>query len=755
MRATNSEMKVIFAIFFAVSLSCLTHAQQIIDGRVIDKNTSTPVGSASIYSTDNLYYTISDNEGYFRLAIQGDSTMVFVSCIGYHSQKLEVSNSEEHVLIRLEPHAGIDLKEVTVTSDVNNANSLQTISKIDLNLRPFNSSQDLLRLVPGLFLGEHHGGGVAEHIFFRGFDADHGTDVNVSVDGMPLNLVSQIHGQGFSDLHFLIPELMASYEFGKGPYYAPYGDFATAGYVSFKTPDVVNNSTVKLEGGQFNTGRMMLLLNLLNKKARQKGQNLYVAGEAAYTDGPFDFAQHFNRLNLFGKYYGSISPRSRLTITLSDFSSKWRSSGEIPERAVAAGLIDRFGYIDSLQGGNTSRFNFIARLVTNFSASSYLQNQVYYTHYYFDHHYDDTFFADDSVNGDMMRQREGRDLIGYNGKFTHKSYLQHGVALSSSIGIGWQLNKIYNSELSHIKGNGDLLEYIYLGNIDEMVTNVYVDEILTKNNWLFNVGMRVDYLHFNYEDKLNPQLPAKGKSIASPKLNIQYTFNSAFQAYFKTGKGFHSNDARVVILNQGYKTLPAAYGADLGINWKPLPHLYINAALWYLYLQQEFIYDGDEGTIEPGDKTRRQGIDLSARYQFNHWLFATVDVNLSKARDIEAPKGSNYLPLAVPASSTAGLDFKFDNGMNGGISYRYMKNRPANEDNNLIAKGYFVTDLTANYTKKKYEVGLEIQNLFNTKWREEQFEVESRLRNEPQPVDEVDFTAGTPFFAKIKVAAFF
>ena len=736
-------------------LSLLVQGQQAINGRVINKLTSIPVASATIYSRENSHYSVSDNEGYFSLEIPGDSAMLTISCIGYHSRKLNVSRSQKSLIIQLEPTAAIDLKEVVITSDINSGNSLRTISRIDLNLRPFNSSQDLMRLVPGLFLGEHHGGGIAEHIFFRGFDADHGTDVNVSLDDMPLNLVSQIHGQGFSDLHFLIPELTSTYEFGKGPYYAPYGDFTTAGYVSFKTIETLDKNVVKLEGGQFHTGRVMTMLNLLNKRAAQKGQSLYLAGEAAYTDGPFDFAQHFSRLNLFGKYYGSVSPKSKLTITLSTFASKWRSSGEIPERAVDSGFISRFGYIDSLQGGNTSRTNVIARLVTNFSERSYMQNQIYYSHYYFNHHYDDTFFADDSVNGDMMRQRESRDLAGYNGKFTHRSQPQHSVDLSSSVGVGWQLDKIYNSELSHITGNGDLLEYINFGNIDEWIANGYVDEILRKNGWLFNAGVRLDYLHFNYEDKLNSPLPSKGKAIVSPKLNVQYTFNSAFQAYLKTGKGFHSNDARVVVTNQGYKTLPAAYGADLGMNWKPLPRLYINAAFWYLYLQQEFVYDGDEGTIDPGNKTRRQGIDFSARYQFNQWLFATVDLNLSKARDLEAPKGSDYLPLAVPLSSTGGLDFKFANGLNGGLSYRYMKDRPANEDNTLIAKGYFIADLTANYTQKKYEIGLEIQNLFNTPWREEQFEVESRLRNEPQPVDEVNFTAGTPFFAKIKVAVFF
>jgi outer membrane receptor for monomeric catechols len=221
------------------------------------------------------------------------------------------------------------------------------------------------------------------------------------------------------------------------------------------------------------------------------------------------------------------------------------------------------------------------------------------------------------------------------------------------------------------------------------------------------------------------------------------------------GKGFHSNDAKVVASNQGIDILPAAYGTDFGINWKPIPHLFVNAAAWYLYLQQELVYNADDGTFGPGNKTRREGIDLSARYQITNWLFANFDINYCKARDIQASKGNNYLPLAVPLSSTGGLNVRLHNGLNGGLSYRYMKDRPANEDNSLIAQGYFVSDFTANYTKRNYEIGLEIQNLFNTKWREAQFEVESRMKGESQPVDDISFTPGTPFFAKLKFAVFF
>ncbi len=744
-------MKILIIFLYLLFTSVNGFSQNKISGKITDQKTNEPLESVAVTAIKSGRVTTTDGQGNFKIDFTGDSCLVNISMIGYRSKAIELTHHFSFIHLERGP---VDLKEVIITPQMNTY-SQHNLSAIDLHLRPVNSSQDLMRLVPGLFLGEHHGGGIAEHIFFRGFDADHGTDVNVSVDDMPVNLVSQAHGQGFSDLHFIIPELVTRYEFGKGPYYADHGDFTTAGYVAFHTADVLDKSTVKIEGGQFNTGRILGMFNLLSDKAKHRGESAYLAGEGSYTDGPFDFPQHFGRINLFGKYNVNLSSKQKLTITLSSFTSKWRSSGGIPERAVDEGLIDRFGYVDSVQGGNTNRANIIAKLNSSLSDDLSMENQVYYSRYHFDHHYDDTFFAADSINGDRMKQHEDRDLFGYNGKISHHAWFKNNVELVSSAGLGWQLNKIYNSELSHTDINYKELEYLQLGNIDEMSANGYINENLRFGKWLLNGGMRFDCLYFSYDDKLNPEMPSRSKAIVSPKLNVEYTANSTVQVYLKTGKGFHSNDAKVVVANDGHEVLPAAYGTDIGINWKPVSHLYINTALWYLYLQQEFVYNGDDGTLEPSDKTRRMGIDFSARYQFNKWLFGVVDANLSKARDIQAPKGSDYVPLSVPLSSTGGLDFKFANGFNGGISYRYMKNRPANEDNSLIAKGYFVNDLTAYYTKHKYEVGVEIQNLFNVKWREEQFEVESRLKGEPAPVDDVNFTSGTPFFAKLKFAVFF
>jgi hypothetical protein len=733
---------------------------RVLNGKVIDKNSRLPLEYAVVSAGEKGLPAITDGDGHFELRVRADPDSIRISLVGYRPAtigfvKADSRNQPAGKLLQIELERGpVDLQAVTILPLSNNA-SFHTISGIDLNLRPASSAQDLMRLVPGLFLMQHQGGGVADHIFLRGFDADHGTDVSVSVDEMPLNLVSHAHGQGFSDLHFVIPELVTSYEYGKGPYYADHGDFTTAGYVAFRTVDVLEKSEVKWEAGAFHTGRMMTMVNLLSDKARQRGESAYIAGEVSYTDGPNDYPEHFNRANLFGKYKVDLSPRDQLKITLSTFSSDWRSSGEIPERAVSEGLISRWGYIDSAQGGNTSRSTAIVRLSSSLPNNLLLENQVYYSRYFFLLHYDETFFADDPVNGDQLRQRESRDLYGYNGKLTHHVYFKDNGDLSSAFGVGWQLNNIYGSSLSHTRDYNDVLQYIQYGDTREMAFNAYLDENYRTGNWLFNAGARLDYLYFNYMDKLNPWEPSRNKTVASPKLNIAYTVDDHVQLYIKTGKGFHSNDAKVVATNRGLDVLPSAYGTDLGLNWKPVPHLFLNAALWYLYLQQEFVYNGDDGTFTPGDKTRREGFDLSARYQFSSWLFANWDLNVSHARDLQAAKGNNYLPLSVPLSSTGGLYVKLPYGLDGGISYRYLENRPANSDNSLVAKGYYITDLTVNYTRRKFELGLEIQNLFNTRWEDAQYEVVSKLRNEPQPVDDISFTPGMPFFAKLKWAVFF
>ena len=749
-------------ILFIMAIT-LCNAQNLFKGRVIDSLNRQPIEYAGIISGTPAKTTTTGRNGDFQLRLSCDTATVSISFVGYVTKKVLLQNSTKRIVIALSRGA-IDLSEVVISPGVNN-NSFHTLSGLDLNLRPVNSSQDLMRLVPGLFIAQHMGGGKAEQIFLRGFDADHGTDVNVSVDGMPVNMVSHIHGQGYADLHFLIPETVATFDYGKGPYYTGYGDLNTAGYLSYSTKDALDKSMISIEGGQFNSYRFAGIIDLLGAKAKQNGENAYIAGEYNYTDGAFKLPEHYKRTNLFGKYTKQIGANNKLSLSASTFSTSWVASGEIPERAVAANTtaiddngnpvkipeapspINRFGTIDSAQGGKSTRVNAIAKLNTDLKNNWSMENQLYYTHYTFLLHVNSTFFAEDDENGDERQQHEARDMFGYNGRLIKRGNLGK-AALTSTIGLSSRFDRTYGTEYSDVTEQYQFLDDVTKGDIRQNNTGVYLDETLEAGKWLINVGSRLDYFNFNYHDS------TKTSIIASPKLNIQYTANQQVQFYLKTGKGFHSNNAIAVIGNNGLQTIPAAYGADLGLNWKPVPHLYINAALWYLYLQQEFVYT-DDGDIAPGGKTKRMGVDFSARYQLAKWLFADLNVNVARPRLADSAKNTGYLALAPTFTSTGGLDFKFTNGINGGLSYRYLHSRPGNNTGTLTADGYFVSDLKLNYTQKRYEIGLTIENLFNTKWNEFEAEEVSRLRGEAAPIDQMSFTPGTPFFAKLRVALFF
>ncbi|MBA4057259.1 MAG: TonB-dependent receptor, partial [Marivirga sp.] len=213
----------------------------------------------------------------------------------------------------------VQLADVTVTGV--DEKSINTFSTLDIKLRPANTSQDILRMVPGLFIAQHAGGGKAEQIFLRGFDVDHGTDVNLEVDGMPVNMVSHAHGQGYSDLHFVIPEIVNYVDFNKGPYYADKGDFTTAGYVEFQTKNFLDNNFIKLEGGQFGTSRGVVGINLLPVR-NTKAQG-YVASEFFRSDGFVESPQGFNRFNTMSKISTRIGKNDRLSFGLSFFTSRW------------------------------------------------------------------------------------------------------------------------------------------------------------------------------------------------------------------------------------------------------------------------------------------------------------------------------------------------------------------------------------------------------------------------------------------------
>jgi outer membrane cobalamin receptor len=721
----------------------LLTAQTNYSNGIFDAITNEPVEGAVVQSKTKT--TTAAKDGRFSIALEKDETVVLISAIGYAAKQVNTSNSENILLAR----AAFNLKEVVIAANAKNIYS--TVSKIDLNQRPVNSAQEFLRYVPGLFIAQHQGGGKAEQIFLRGFDVDHGTDVKISVDGMPVNMPSHAHGQGYADLHFVIPELVKTIDYGKGSYYAEQGNFNTAGYVELQTADRLTQNTLQTEVGSFNSYRALAMANLL--PATNQKQNAYIASEFIYADGPFESPQNFNRFNIWGKYNVQLNERNKLFLQANVFNSRWDASGQIPERAVQDGTISRFGAIDNTEGGYTGRINISTKLQQRLRNDDLLEHQLYYSRYHFNLISNFTFFLNDPVNGDQIRQQEARDIYGWQSNWQSKKY-KGNTAFTSSIGSGLRFDATHNSELSHTKNKAEVLDAIALGNVQEANAWLYADEKIELGKWMFNAAARIDYFHFDYTDKLNPVLSSQQKAIVSPKLNIFYILNKSLQLYLKNGKGFHSNDTRVVLPQTGERVLPASYGSDLGFIWKPFKSLLINAAAWHLFLEQEFVYVGDEGIVEPGGKTRRYGADISVRWQPLKSLTADANINFANARSIEDAKGENFIPLAPTVTSTGGINYQHKN-WNASLRYRYLGNRAANEDYSITAKGYFVADASISYAFRKFELGTVVENLFNTKWNEAQFATESRLRNETDPVTELHYTPGNPFFIKMKLAFHF
>ncbi len=713
---------------------------QTLSGKIIDDQ-GEPIPGAYIFFHKTEQHAHSSVFGEFTIDGVAEGDTLVISHLGYKGKTIIVDNVSEELLIKMDEQV-VELGGVVITPELD---AINLITKLDLSTNPVRSSQALLMKVPGLIIGQHAGGGKAEQIFLRGFDIDHGTDINITVDGLPVNMVSHAHGQGYADLHFLIPEIIKKIDFGKGPYYADQGNFATAGYAAFQTKDRLENNSVQLEYGQFNTKRLLGLFNILSTTKT----HAYLASEYRLSDGPFESPQHFNRINLFGKYTTRLGNEDKISLLFSTFNSKWDASGQIPERLVSVGEISRFGAVDDTEGGYTGRTNFKFGYVKKIDNSAFVRNDIYFTQYDFELYSNFTFFLLDTVNGDQIRQKENRRIFGGSSEWNKTFHTDRSNILFKA-GLGIRNDRVKDVELSHTLNRATTLEYLQLGDVDETNLFGYIHTDIEFGRWLINPVLRADHFVFNYNDHTDTlyQTQSAEKSLISPKLNILYNQSKNLQFNLKAGTGFHSNDTRVVVARNGREILPMAYGSDIGLLWKPFPKLLVNTAYWWLFMEQEFVYVGDAGIVEPSGRTRRSGVDFGMRYQFGKPLFIYGDINYAIPRAIDEPAGQNLIPLAPDLTATGGFDIVNEKGFSGGAKFRYIRDRPANEDNSIVAEGYFITDLNVNFTRKNVILGVAIENVFDQEWKETQFATTSRLFHETEPVEEIHFTPGTPFFIK-------
>jgi outer membrane receptor protein involved in Fe transport len=748
-------------------------------GTVKDAETGNGLAGANVSVEGTRRGASTAGDGSFVITrLRPGNYQLVASMIGYRTVSISITieaGREATVELPLAPKT-LELDELLVQADRSYSTaSSRAVRDFDLKIRPNRSAQDMLQLAPGLVIAQHAGGGKAEQIFLRGFDADHGTDVNISVDGIPVNMVSHGHGQGYADLHFMIPEVIEEVDVYKGPYFAEYGNLATAGAVAFRTREHIDGNMLRVESGAFDTYRFTSLYQIPTAGAHN---NAYFAGQFYNTDGPLDSPQGFRRFNLFGKFHTHISQTAKLSFDISGFSSAWNASGQIPQRAVAGRLINRFGSLDDLEGGTTGRQNLNFVYETRGSDNSEFAIQAYASRYNFKLFSNFTFFLNDPINGDMIEQTDARQILGLNTKYKFYHKLGLGVA-TTTFGGGYRADDI--DVALWRSPNRVRAEKRVEAKIAERNLFLWAqEEIVFSPQLRLQLGLRGDYFTFDVEDRFDTQagngLPhASGyaqETILSPKANlvisparrldlfanvvIDQRVDDLEKAFRRNGLSEQQIVDSLAVLNfapghRSAKTLPRAVGAELGFRTRLGDRLNLGAAGWWLDLEREFVYIGDEGATELSGRTRRYGLDFETRLRMLSWLYGDVDLTVSTGKLRDEPRDANEIPLAPRLVSTGGLTVRHAQ-YEGGLRYRHIGNRPANEDNSVTALGYTVLDLSATYRLGNYRIGLVVENLTDTDWNEAQFDTESRLRDEPAPVSELHFTPGNPRNVRVGVS---
>ena len=608
----------------------------------------------------------------------------------------------------------------------------------DFELRPQGRPADVLRLVPGLVISQHQGGGKAEQYFLRGFDADHGTDVALFIDGLPVNFRSHAHGQGYADLHFLIPETVQRLDGFKGPYFVEYGDFATAGAFNFVLRDTVDENYAEAAGGSFGTQRYLTLLS-----PTRDALKTLVAIEYYRSDGPFTHPNGYERFNLLAKGKASLSESMDLSVWASFYQADWHGSGEIPARAVRSGLIGRFDAIDPNEGGTTQRTNVNLDWRWRPTENQTLSAHGYATYYTLTLFNDFTFFLNDQQNGDMINQRDTRFMAGFDALYEHRSK-PFDINLTSSAGFQYRIDTPRVVLATAVQRHQ--LARTQDVSIQEQSYSPFVKFDIVPLSWLRLVtGARGDIFTYDVHSRVNTtEDDLNGKTTqARPNVKANLVLGPWAQTefYANFGTGYHSNDARAVVANPNLTALPTARGYEFGVRSKVIPRTEFSLTYWVIDLASELVFVGDEGTTEARGPSHRAGIEFATRVKLLDWLTFSGDVTWSRA---EFDTGA-AVALAPRLTARADLTARLPWGLSSSLGMRYLGDRYADEDRHQTARGYMIFDWTARYRYKWLEAFVSIENLTNTEYREAQFFFTSRLPGEPATgVPDIHYTPGNP-----------
>jgi len=588
--------------------------------------------------------------------------------------------------------------------------------------RPFQRAGDVLETVPGVIVSQHSGEGKANQYYLRGFNLDHGTDIAVMVAGVPVNMPTHAHGQGYADANFLNPELIGGVQYKKGPYSADEADFASAGAVNVNYVNLLERPIALVQGGTAGFARA-----LYASSARVGPGFVLFALEGGRNDGPWVRPDDFRKLNAVLRYTAGTQ-RGGWSVTAMGYDAQWNATDQIPLRAL--GTITRFGLIDPSNDGETSRYSLAAEWQRN-SGSTLSRANAYAIRYRLNLFSNFTYFLDDPVNGDQFEQADDRYVAGLHTSHRWLSRIG-GVPMESAVGVQARHDDIRNVGLYRTRERVRL-STTRRDRVRETSGGVYAQTSLQWSRWLRTTGgLRFDRYAFDVND-------TRGASIVSPKLSMIFGPWRNTELYANAGGGFHSNDARGVL--DGATPLVRTRGAELGIRSTPIPRVHLTAALWGLHMDSELLFVGDAGTTEASRPSGRKGFELSTYWNLNRRVAIDADYAYSHARFRDHDPAGRRIPGAVEGVASAGLNFIDLGRLSGELRYRWFGPRPLIEDDSVRSDSSSLLSARVGWRLAPHlHLDVDVFNLLDAEVSDVDYFYTSRLPGEPaEGTDDLHF----------------
>ena len=646
------------------------------------------------------------------------------------------------IFASLGAHAGgtQELDKVVVIGNATNlvgvadSANVGTVTQKQLEARTVYRPGELLEATPGLVVSQHSGEGKANQFYLRGFNLDHGTDLRTTVDGMLVNQRSHSHGQGWTDLNFVIPELATGLEYKKGPYYASEGDFSSAGAVSLKYANKLDQGIASVGFGQNGFRRVLLA----DSPQLGSGNFLY-ALEAEHNDGPFVRPDDYRKLNGVLRYSEGDAANG-FNVTAMGYHAQWNSTDQIPKRAVDAGQLGRFDAIDPSDGGESHRYS-VSGAWRRADATSSTKVNAYLIDWQLNLFSNFTYFLDDPVNGDQFNQPDRRRTTGLNASQT---WSQAGLGSESenTVGVQFQNDNIFNG-LNRTKDR-QILSTTRRDHTVETSVGIYAENSTRWAPWLRTVlGARADTYRFDVKSDNAANSGKVTATIASPKLALIFGPWSDTEFYVNAGGGFHSNDARGTTATVDPKSGGAAEkvpplvrskGYEVGVRTSFIPGLQTSLSVYRLDFASELTFAGDAGTTQPGRPSRRAGVELANYYKLSDWLTVDADVAFARARINDNDPDGIGLRIPGAVEGVASLALAVDNlgPWFGAVQYRYFGPRPLIEDNSVRSASTATLNGRIGYKiSPTMRVELEGFNLTNRQASAIDYYYTSRLPGEP------------------------